>query len=83
MTIYFYKGMNRNLEIENTPVWILPNIWRLGWVKDTKFGMNVSNKFLVKATKCQGNSFYRSWVIKGIMESYVSKLLRNPSPHPD
>ena len=25
----FYKGLIRNSEIGNTPVWILPNIWRL------------------------------------------------------
>ena len=24
--------MTRNPEIKNTPVWFLPNIWRLGWV---------------------------------------------------
>ena len=25
MTIYFYKGLTRNPEIRNTPVWVLPN----------------------------------------------------------
>ena len=44
LTIFFYKGLARNLEIGNTPVWVLPNIWRLGWVRDTKFGTNVSNE---------------------------------------
>ena len=28
MTISFYKGLTRNLEIGNTPVWVLSNIWR-------------------------------------------------------
>ena len=42
MTIFFYKGLTGNLEIRNTPVWVLPNIWRLGWVRDTKSGTNVS-----------------------------------------
>ena len=26
MTISFYKGLTRNLEIGNTPFWVLPNI---------------------------------------------------------
>ena len=62
MTISFYKGLTRNPEIGNTPVWVLPNIWRLGRVMDTKFGTNVSNKMLLNAAKCQGYSFYSFWV---------------------
>ena len=65
ITIFFYKGLNRNLEIGNTLFWVLPNIWRLLQVTDTKFDKNVSNKMLLNATKRQGNSFYRFWVIKG------------------
>ena len=65
MTIFFYKGLTRNPEIGNTPVWVLPNIWRLGQVMDTKFGTNVSNKILLNAAKFQGYSSYRFWVIKG------------------
>ena len=63
MTIFFYKGLARNPEIGNTPVWVLPNIWRLGRVMDTKFGTNVSNRMLLNAVKFQGYSFYRFWVI--------------------
>ena len=65
MAIFFYKGLNRNLEIENSPVWVLPNIWRLGWVMDTKCGTNVSNRMLLNVAKFQSYSFYRLWVIKG------------------
>ena len=65
VTILFYKGLARNPEIRNTPVWALPNIWRLGGVVDTKFRKNVSNRILLKAAKLQGYSFYRFWVIKG------------------
>ena len=65
MTIFFYKGLTRNREIGNTSVWVLPNIRRLGRVMNTKFGTNVSNRILLNATKCQGYSFYRFWVIKG------------------
>ena len=35
----------------------LPNIWRLEWVRGTKFGMDVSKKMLLNAAKCQGYSF--------------------------
>ena len=61
MTVFFYKGLTRTPEIGNTPVWVRPNIWRLGWVRDTKFYTNVSNKMLLNAAKCQGYSF---WVTK-------------------
>ena len=57
--------LTKNPEIGNTPIWVLPNIWRLGQVMDTKFGTNVSNRMLLNAAKCQGYSFYRFWVIKG------------------
>ena len=42
MTTFFYKRLTRNPEIGNTPVWVLPGIWRLGKIIDIKFGMNVS-----------------------------------------
>ena len=58
MTIAFYKGLTRNPEIGNTQVCVLPNIWRLGRVRDTEIGVNVSNEMLM------GYSFYRFWVIK-------------------
>ena len=64
MTTFFYKGLIRNPEIRNTPVWVFPNIWRLGWGMDTQFGTNVCNKMLLNAAKFQGYSFYCFWVIK-------------------
>ena len=79
MTIFFYKGLTRNPEIGNTSVWVLPNIWRLGWVMDTKFGTNVSNKMLLYAAKFQDYSFYRFWNIKG---KPTEELGRPPSPPP-
>ena len=65
MTIFFYKWLTRNPEIGNTPLWVLPNIWRLGWLMDSKCGTNVSNRVLLNAAKVQGYSFYHFWVIKG------------------
>ena len=54
MTILFYKGLTRNNEIANTPVWVFPNIQRLGQVRDTKFGTNVSNTILRKGKVIKG-----------------------------
>ena len=65
MTIFFYKGLTRNLEIGNTPFWVLPNIWRVRRVRDTQFSTNVSNKMLLNDAKCQCYSFYCFWIIKG------------------
>ena len=64
MTISFYKTLTRNPEIGNIPVWVLPNIWRLRRVGNTRFGMNLSSKMLLNAAKYQGYSFYRFWLIK-------------------
>ena len=67
MTIFFYKGLTRKMEIGNTPVWVLLNIWRLEQVRDTKFDMNISNEMLLNAAKCYGYNVYNVnfWVIKG------------------
>ena len=54
MTIFNYKGLTRNPEIGNSSIWVFPNIWRLGQVRDTKFNTNtnVSNEMLLNAVKC-------------------------------
>ena len=55
------------LEIQKLkiPVFVLPNIGRLGQVSDTKFGTNVSHKKLLNAAKCQRFSLCRFWINKG------------------
>ena len=63
--IFLYKGLTRNPKIGNSPVWVLPNIWRLAPVRDAKFGTNVSNEMLLNVAKCQSYSFYCFWVITG------------------
>ena len=65
LTISYYKGLTRNPEIGNTLVWILPNIWRMGKVRDTKFCRSISNQMLLNTTKYQRYIFYRFWLIKG------------------
>ena len=82
VTISFYKELNRNPEIGNTPVWVLPNIWRLGQVWNTKFGANMSNKMLLNTSKCQGYSFYCCWVIKGKPTGERSEILNLPQSPP-
>ena len=42
LTIYFYKWLNRNLDIGTIPVWVFPIIWKLGQVTETTFGANVA-----------------------------------------
>ena len=64
--IFFYKGLTRYPEIGNTPVWVLPNIWRLRRVVDSKFVMNVLIKCCWMLQRFQGYSFYHFRVIKGI-----------------
>ena len=64
MTIFRHKELTRFMEIGNTPIWVLPNMWRLGQVRNTKFAKNVSNEMLLNADKFQGYSFYHFWVIK-------------------
>ena len=64
ITIFFYKRLTSNPKIRNNPVWVFPNIWRLGQVRDTKLCTNFSNQMWVNAAKCQGYSFYFFWVIK-------------------
>ena len=59
----FMKDLTRNSKKKNTCVWVLSNFWRPGQVRDTKFGTNVSNKYLLNAAKYQVHSFYSFWVI--------------------
>ena len=42
-----------------------PDIWRLEWVRDSKFSTNVSDEVLLNVAKFPGYSFYSFWLIKG------------------
>ena len=57
--------MTRNPELGNTLVWVLPNIWKLDQVRDTKFSTNIYNKMLLNPAKFQDYCFYRFWVVQG------------------
>ena len=43
---------------------VLPNIWRLEQVRDTKFGTDIFNEMLLNAAKCQGSTFTVSEVLR-------------------
>ena len=80
MATFFYKGLTRNPEIGNTPVWVLPNVWRLGRVINTKFGTNVSNRILLNAAKSQDYTFTLLELLK---ENQLGGGKINPVLHPD
>ena len=75
-TICFYKGLTRNPEIRNTPVWVFPNILILGRVRNTKFGTNVSNKMLLIDAECQVITFT---IYELLRELYLTSLGLNNS----
>ena len=79
MIVDFYKVLTRNSEIGYTPDWVFPNMWRLGQVRNTKFGMNLSNKMLLHAAKYQSYSFYYFWVINSI-QNEGRGVKRSPLP---
>ena len=75
---FFIRDWPGILILEIPPFWVLPNIWRLGRVRDPKYGTNVSNELLLCDAKCQGYRFYRFYVI-------IAKLtgeLKLPPPLP-
>ena len=69
ITIFFYKILTRNPEIRNIPVWIFPNVWRMGEVRDAKFGTNVCNEVLLNAAKCQGRRLGSEHVFNIVLKS--------------
>ena len=69
--------MTSSRELFDVAVFLLPNLFRLGQVRDTNFNTNVSDKMLLNSTKCQGYSFYRFWVIKGKL-TRASNYLPDP-----
>ena len=76
MTISFYKGLNRNPEIGNIPIWVLLNIWRLEWVRFTKFGTNIFNKMFNKRTLIFFNK--RPAYIAYSLPPLLFQILSNP-----
>ena len=64
-SILVLSGIDQKSGNRKHSVWVLPNIWRLRWVRDTKSGTDVSKEVLLNPENRQEYSFYRFWVIKG------------------
>ena len=79
MTIYFYKGLTQNPEIGNTPVLVLPNIWRMRRVRDTKFGTDVPNEILLNVAKSQCSAFTVSELLRENQQGGGDKITPPPS----
>ena len=60
----FIRGLARNLQIRSYLIWVLSNIWKLGPVRDIKFGVNVSNKKLLNAVNARHTAFTISELLK-------------------
>ena len=88
MAISVYKGLTRNSKIGNIPVWLVPSIWRLEPVSNSKFCTSMSNKMLLSAAKFHGYSFFHFLVIKrkstlwGGGEGWGWRNYPYPLPHP-
>ena len=82
-TILIYKGFTRNREIGNTPVWVLPNIWILGRVMDTIFGLKVSDKILLNAERSKMPGVTAFTVFELLRENQLGEWVKLSSPHPD
>ena len=85
MTIFFYKWLTRNPEIGNTPVWALPNIWRLGLVTECcKMPELQLLPFLGEGVKKIKNSFIGSelylmtstWNLPNVFSLSSTKILK-------
>ena len=79
LTIFCYKRLTGNPEIRNTLVLVLSNVWRLEWLRVTKFTMNVSNEILLNDAKCQVYNFQGFWFING-KRTEGDKIPRSPLP---
>ena len=53
MIISSYKELTRHPKIVNITVWVFPNIWKLGWVRNTRF----YSEILLNAEKCGITAF--------------------------
>ena len=70
MTIYFYKGLTRSLEIRITLVRVLSNIWRLGQLRDR---LNLCKGNIIRAIEAAK--------IQGFYELFKSQKSENLKGH--
>ena len=61
--IFFYKRLNRNPEIRNTPVWVSPIIWKPG-----ELGIpNFARMFLIKCSYMMQNAKVTAFTVIAIL----------------
>ena len=78
MTIFVYKWSARNLEMGNTPVWVLLNVWRLGQGKVSEYPFK-QNKNVLKKWQCYYIENFR-WCTHLYMSLFLP--VHPPSVHP-
>ena len=74
MTISFYKGLTKNLEIGHSPVWVFPKIWRRGGE------IEIPNLTPMPLMKCYG--MLQNVIVTTFTVSELSKFLSYPLPPP-
>ena len=73
MTIFLYKGLNRNPEIGNTPVWVLPIIWKPG-----ELGIpNLARMFLIKCSYMMQDAKVTAFTVIAILRENLQGV---PTP---
>ena len=80
MKVFFYKGLNRNLEIRITPFYFLSNIWRQGRFRNTSFGTNVSNKKFLDRANASVIAFTVSELLRENQQGMGGVKLPHPYP---
>ena len=74
MTIFLYKGLNRNPEIGNTPVWVLPIIWKPG-----ELGIpNLARMFLIKCSYMMQDAKVTAFTVIAILRENLQGV---PTPN--
>ena len=74
-TIFVYKGLTGNREIRNTPVWVLPNIWRLGSIRDTTFSTNLQILHIYNIFLLELLNLDAIWLLKLQLKSLIKCLV--------
>ena len=78
VAIFFYKGVTRNPEIGNNPIWVLPNIWRLGQVGIP----NLARMSLIKCYWMLQNDRVTAFTVSELLREIQQGGVKLPPPPP-
>ena len=78
VAIFFYKGVTRNPEIGNNPIWVLPNIWRLGQVGIP----NLARMPLIKCYWMLQNDRVTAFTVSELLREIQQGGVKLPPPPP-